>query len=52
MDLEQAISYNSMIEVVDLLPKKSSYEETALIACALKSLKINLILLSPSTGSY
>lgn len=39
MEIEQegAISYNSMIEVIDYLPKRSSYEDAAVIACALKS---------------
>jgi hypothetical protein len=54
MEIEQegAISYNSMIEVQDMLPRRTSYEDTALIACALKSQKINLILLIPSTATY
>lgn len=47
-----AISYNSMIEIQDILPKRASYEDTSLIAVALKSSKINLILLSPQTGEY
>lgn len=51
-DLEQAISYNSMIEVQDMLPRRSTYDDTAMIACALKSQKINLILLMPANGTY
>ena len=35
--LEGAISYNSMIEVEDFLPKKDAYKDSAIIACALKS---------------
>jgi len=40
IEQEAAISYNSMIEVIDMLPtnqKNSSYEDTCVIACALKS---------------
>eukprot|EP00347_Sterkiella_histriomuscorum_P021612 403333373 len=36
----------------DMLPKRSTYEDTAIIACALKNQRINLILLMPNTGTY
>ena len=45
--LEGAISYNSMIEVEDFLPKKDAYKDSAIIACALKSQKVHLIMITP-----
>ena len=48
-----AISYNSIVELTDMLPKNSSFEDTSsLIAIALKSSKINIILLSPAISEY
>jgi len=44
--LEGAISYNSMIEVQDWMPKVPEYSESAVIACALKNQKVHLILLN------
>ena len=51
--LEGAVSYNSMIEVEGYLPKKEVYRDSAIIACALKSQKVHLILITPEsqTGS-
>jgi hypothetical protein len=50
--LDGAISYNSMVEVSDFLPKKDNYDEAALIAVALKSCRVTLILLLPNSGTY
>jgi len=53
IEQEGAISYNSMIEVTDMLPKGqrySDFEDSSIIACALKSSKVNLILVSPASG--
>jgi hypothetical protein len=50
--LDGAISYNSMVEVSDFLPRRDNYDETALIAVALKSCKVTLILLLPNSATY
>ena len=52
INLNDAISYNSMIELKNVFDPKSSYHkkftsESALIACALKSRKIVIIMLIP-----
>lgn len=52
INMNDAISYNSMIELKNVFDPKSSYhskftKETALIACALKSRKIVIIMLIP-----
>ena len=44
--LEGAISYNSMVEVENFMPKVPEYSESAVIACALKNQKVHLILLN------
>lgn len=44
--LEGSISYNSIVEVEDWMPKTYQMEEQAVIACALKNQKIHLILIS------
>lgn len=50
--LEGAISYNSMIEIEDMLPNTPAYADQAVIACALKNQKVHLILLKiPPTGT-
>ena len=38
MEIQQdgAISYNSMIELSDIIPKRNQFEDSAIIACALK----------------
>ena len=45
--LNGAISYNSIIEVNDVLPTTGDFLETTLIAVGLKTMKIELIVLSP-----
>jgi hypothetical protein len=48
-DLEQAISYNSMIELQNVLPRADpTFQEAAMIACALKSQKVHLIVILPN----
>ena len=53
IDLNDAISYNSLIELKGVFGKRSSDHgrfgrgETALIACALKSRKVAIIMLMP-----
>jgi len=51
--LEGAISYNSMIEVKDWLPKnEEGLPESVVLACALKNLKVHLIHITlPSSSS-
>jgi len=48
IELPGAISYNSMVEVNNLLPTKGDYIDTSVIACALKTHQVNLILLCPT----
>lgn len=47
IDLKQAMSYNSMIELTGVLDQQggSQFRDTAMIACALKNNKILLVLL-------
>ena len=53
IDLNDAISYNSLIELKGVFSKRKSKNgrfgrgETALIACALKSRKVAIIMLMP-----
>ena len=50
--LDGAISYNSMVEIEGFLPKKVEYKESAIIAVALKSQKVHIILITPQiTGA-
>ena len=46
INLNDALSYGSMVEIKDVLSK--SEEDKALIACALKSRKILIIMLLPA----
>ena len=47
------MSYNSMIEIENVLPSSTpSFQDTAMIACALKSLKIHFIVLIPMQSTY
>jgi hypothetical protein len=51
IDLEQAMSYNSLIELTGVLPENAeTFQDTSLIACALKSQKVHLIMLSPQSS--
>jgi len=52
IEQEAAISYNCVIEVLDMLPRRSQFEDTAMIACALMPQKVNLIMLVPSAGTF
>ena len=50
-ELDGAISYNAVVELTNMLPqhkRNSLFDNSALIAVALKSCKINLVLLFPS----
>jgi hypothetical protein len=42
-ELSEALAYNSVVELKDRLPNKSSYKSQTLVACAVKSCKINII---------
>ena len=47
------MSYNSMIEIKDVLPRDSpTFKDSALIACALKNQQIHLIILTPALKEY
>lgn len=53
IDLEQAMSYNSLIELQNVLPRdQPEFSDSAMIACALKSYKIHLIVVMPSSQQY
>jgi len=52
IEQEGALSYNSMVEVQGVLPNRVQYQESTIIACALKSSKVNLILIEPASESY
>ena len=52
-DLEQAISYNSMIELQGVLPADDpAFSSAAMIACALKSQKVHLIAVMPTHQTF
>jgi len=46
-DLNGALAYNSIVEIKDRLPKKSDFKHQTLLACALKSEKINIYVIDP-----
>ena len=54
INLDSGIAYNSTIELTNLLPsdKVGVLQETAAIACALKSLIIHIILIDPVENYY
>jgi hypothetical protein len=53
IDLEQAMSYNSMVELQGILPdSQPTFQDTAIIACALKNQKIHIIVLMPQLQTY
>jgi hypothetical protein len=48
IETESAISYNSLIEISDFLPEENLYDDSAaVVACALKSCEIRLMIFVP-----
>lgn len=50
--LDGAISYNSVVEVHEALPTAGDYSDTTLIAVALKTQKVELVVLAPARGLF
>jgi hypothetical protein len=48
IDLEQALPYNSMIELQEVLPKTEEFQYTTMLACAMRDRNIHLILIMPT----
>lgn len=50
LQLDGAISYNSVVEVTDALPTSEGFRDQALIAVGLKTHVVELVVLAPSRG--
>ena len=50
--LNGAISYNSVVEVKDVLPQSGEFLDTTLIAVGLKTMSVELIVLMPMKGQF
>jgi hypothetical protein len=48
--LDGAISYNSVVEMQDVLP--SSFLDATLVAVGLKTQKVELVVLAPARGQF